>query len=73
MAFRSFVGVGFLVERHETHQPHKATDALLVHQVLFIAQMPRHLTHTVKRGFQELLIDQAGRSQVSLQMRGIDH
>ena len=51
--------VGFLVDRHETHQPHKAPDALFVCQVQFIAQVPRHLTHTVKRGFQELLINQA--------------
>jgi len=47
---RSFTGVGLLVNRHETHQPHQTPDPLLINHVFIIAQMPCHLTHTVKRG-----------------------
>ncbi|MFO8125389.1 DUF4113 domain-containing protein [Yoonia sp.] len=30
ICFGTFAGVGFLVDRHEAHQPHEPTDALLV-------------------------------------------
>lgn len=63
---RRFAGAGFLVNRHEAHQPHQAPDVFLVHEVVFIAQMPRHLAHSVKRGLKELLINQAHQVEVNL-------
>lgn len=60
---RRFAGVGFLVDWRETHQ---APDAFLVHEVVFIAQMPRHLVYAVKRRLQELLINHAHQFEVHL-------
>ncbi|MFQ3302556.1 MAG: hypothetical protein ACI9EH_001455, partial [Planktomarina sp.] len=34
--------VGFLINRHEPHQPHQTPDPLFVHQMIFIAQMSCH-------------------------------
>lgn len=63
MAFRSFAGVGFLINRLE---PHQTPDPLFVHQMISIAQMPCHLTHSVKRGLQKLLVDQPHQIEVHL-------
>ena len=59
MAFRCFAGVGLLVDWHQAHEAHQASDPLLVHQMAFVAQMPGHLTDTEERRFQELLVDLA--------------
>jgi hypothetical protein len=48
-------GVGFLVDRHQAHQP---PDALFVHGMDTVLQMLRHLPDSVKRGVQKLPVDQ---------------
>ena len=50
--------IGFLVDRHQSHKAHQPPDALFVHGMAFILQMPRHLPHAVERGVQKLLVDQ---------------
>jgi len=50
--------VGFLVDRHKAHQPHERTDALLVHRMAIVAQVPRHLTNAKERRVEELHVDQ---------------
>ena len=57
-------GLWALVDRHQAHQPHQATDPLLVDWSAFGSQMPGHLTHTVERGLEELLVDPAHQRQV---------
>jgi hypothetical protein len=49
-------GVGLLVDRHEAHQPHEASDPFLVHDMVLIAQVPSYLMHTIKWRLQELLV-----------------
>ena len=68
MAFRSLAGVWFLINRHEPHQLLQTPDPLFVHQMIFIAQMLCHLTHPVKRGLRELLVDQPHQIEVPLRL-----
>ena len=49
--------VGLLVNRHQSHEAHQSADALLIHQLAFVTQMPCHLPDTEERRFQELLVD----------------
>ena len=51
-------GIRLLVDRHQTHEAHQPPDAFLVHGMALVLQVPGHLPHTVKRGLQELLVDQ---------------
>jgi len=48
-------GVRLLVDRHHAHQP---PDALFVHGMTLVLQVPCHLPDAVERGVQELLVDQ---------------
>ncbi len=54
---RRFAGIGLLVERHQAHKPHQSPDALVVHGMALILQMPCHLLHAVERCLEELLVD----------------
>lgn len=42
MTLRCLAGVRPLVDRHEAHQPHQASDPLLIDEVVVIAQVPCH-------------------------------
>ena len=64
MTLRRLTCVGLAVNRHATHQPHQASDPRPVHQMILVAQMPRHLTHAVKRGFKDLYVDQPHQIEV---------
>jgi hypothetical protein len=57
MAFRGLTRVGFRTDRHDAHQPYQTPDPIFVHQVIFMAQIPRHLARAVKRCLQELLFN----------------
>lgn len=57
VALRGLAGVRLLVDRHQTHEPHQSPDALVVHNMAFVLQVPRHLLHAVKRRLEELLVD----------------
>jgi len=57
-------GIGFLVDRHQAHQPHETPDALLVHRMTVVPQMPGHLPDTVERRLQELFVDLAHQAEV---------
>jgi hypothetical protein len=56
MTLSGLARVGFLIDRHEIHQPHKAADALFFYQAPFIAQVSSHLTTVIERRLKELLI-----------------
>ena len=64
VALRGLAGIGLLVDRHQTHQPHHSPDPLFVHQMAFIAQMPGHLADAKERCLKELLIDPTHQLQV---------
>lgn len=66
MALRALAGVGLQVDRHQAHEPHQPPDALHIHGVALILQMPGHLPDAVERGFQELPVDQPHERQVHL-------
>lgn len=66
MPFRRLAGVGFLVDRHKAHQPHEPTDALLVHYMAIVAQVPRLLSNAEERRVEELHIDQPHQRKVLL-------
>jgi hypothetical protein len=55
---RGFAGVGFLVEWHQSHEAHQPPDALFVHGMALVLQVPGHLADAVERGVQKLLVDQ---------------
>ena len=57
VAFRGVAGVGILVDRHQAHEPHQSLDALIVHSIALVPQVPRHLLHTVERCLDKLLVD----------------
>mmetsp|Transcript_6898 Transcript_6898/g.10928 ORF Transcript_6898/g.10928 Transcript_6898/m.10928 type:complete len:207 (+) Transcript_6898:2399-3019(+) len=61
---RRLAHVGLLVDRHEAHQPHQASDTLVIHQIAFIAQVPGHLPNAKERFLKELLITLALERQV---------
>ena len=61
-------GVGLLVDRHQAHEPHKAPDALLVHAVPLVLQMPSHLPDPVEGGVEELLVDKLHQAEVLLRL-----
>ena len=69
VALRRLAGIWFLIDRHQAHQPHKAADALFIHEMAFVAQMPGHLPHPIERCLQELLVDQAHQIEVHLAFR----
>ena len=48
------------------HEPHQSSDALRVHRVTLVLQVPSHLPDTVKRGFQELPVDALHQGEVHL-------
>jgi hypothetical protein len=50
-------GVGLSVDRHQAHKPHQSPDALVNHNTTLVLQVPSHLLHAVKRGFEELLVN----------------
>lgn len=58
--------VALLIDRHEAHQAHQTSDPFLVHEMILIAQVPRHLTHAIKWRLQELLVDQPHQIEVHL-------
>jgi hypothetical protein len=64
VAFRRLAGVGFLIDRHQSHKAHQSPDALFVHGMTLVLQVPCHLPDTVKRGVQELLVDQQHQVEV---------
>lgn len=61
-------GVGFLIDRHQSHQAHEPTDALLVHRMAFVAQVPGHLADAKERCLEELHIDQPHQRKVLLRL-----
>lgn len=73
VSFRRPAGVGPLVDWHQSHKPHQPPDALLVHHVPIIAQMPGHLPNTEERRLQKLLVDPPHQAEVllGLALRGV--
>ncbi len=57
-------GIGFLIDRHQAHQPHQPPDALVIHSMATVLQVPRHLLHAVKRCLKELFVDHHHEVQV---------
>ena len=51
----------FPTNAHKAQQP---PDALLVHAMALVSQVPRHLPHAVERGLQKLLVDQQHQVEV---------
>ena len=43
-------GIGLLVDRHQAHKAHQSPDALFVHGVALVLQVPRHLPDAIERG-----------------------
>ncbi|SDG41249.1 hypothetical protein SAMN05660686_04327 [Thalassobaculum litoreum DSM 18839] len=60
----SHAGLGTLIDRHQTHQPHQAADPLLVDWVVVGAQVPGHLLEAVERRLEELFVDPPHQRQV---------
>jgi hypothetical protein len=50
-------GIGLLVDRHQTHKPHQSTNALVVHDLPLVPQVPCHLLDPLKRRLKELIVD----------------
>ncbi len=57
MALFRLAGVGLLVDRHQAHEPHQPPDALRVHTVSLVPQIPGHLPDTVEGRLEELLVN----------------
>ena len=58
-------GAGLPVDRHQSHQAHQPPNALRIHGMAFVSQVPRHLPHTVKWRVQKLLADQQHQLKVN--------
>jgi hypothetical protein len=58
VALSRLAGVGLLVDRHQSHEAHQPPDALLVHGMALVLQVPGHLPDAIERGVQKLLVDQ---------------
>jgi hypothetical protein len=54
MPLRRSASIGLLVDRHQAHQP---PDAFVIHGMAPVLQVPSHLLHAAKRGFEELFVD----------------
>jgi hypothetical protein len=50
-------GVGLLVDWHQAHKPHQSTNALVVHNMAIVLQVPSHLLDPIKWRLEELLVD----------------
>jgi len=55
VALRRPAGVGRLIDRHQPHEAHQPTGAILGHGVALVAQVPGHLPHAIERRVEELL------------------
>jgi len=58
--------VGLLEDRHQPHETHQPPDALDVHRMPFVLQVPGHLLNAVEGRVQELLVDQQHEGEVYL-------
>lgn len=63
-ALRRPARVGFLVDRHQSHEALQPAYPLLVHRVVFVAQVPSHLAGTEERRLHELLVDPPHQAEV---------
>lgn len=57
VALRGLAGVRLLVDRHQAHEPHQSPDALVIHKMALVLQVPLHLLHAAKRCLEELLVN----------------
>ena len=64
VTLRLDAGLRALIDRHQAHQPHQTADTLRVDPMTPGPQVPRHLTDTIERRLQELLIDQTHQRQI---------
>ena len=69
MPLRRSAGVGLLVDRHQPHEAHQPPDALFVHGMAFVLQVPRHLPDPIERGLEELLVDHPHQSRAARHAR----
>lgn len=58
--------IQWIVSLSNAHEARQPPDALLVHKVPFVAQLPGHLPHTMERRVKELLVDQQHQRKVHL-------
>src|SRR5678816_1096812 len=56
-------GLRMLIDRRQTHLGHQPADAMTTNAPAVATQMPDHLTRTVPRCLQELLVDQTHQSE----------
>jgi hypothetical protein len=47
---RGLARIGFLVDRHQSHKAHQPPDALFIHGMTIVLQVPGHLPHAIERG-----------------------
>lgn len=52
--FRGLSGIGLLVDRHQSHKAHQSLDALFVHGISLVLQVPCHLPNAIKRGVPKM-------------------
>jgi len=61
-------GVGLLVDRHQAHEAHQPPDALLVHAMPLVLQVPGHLANPIERRVEELPVDQPHQAEVLIRL-----
>ena len=50
-------GMGFWVDRHQSHKAHQSPDALFINGMALVLQVSCHLPDTIERRFQKLFVD----------------
>jgi hypothetical protein len=61
---RGSAGIGLLVDRHQSHEPHQPPDAFPVHDKPLVLQMSGHLADAVERSVQKLPVEQQHQVEV---------